>query len=209
MADPILGEQQFIPNALTPNYRTRFYRDPVSGALSVQYTIDGGITWNQFVSQVPSGVAANWVAVTDGNGGIVWKPILSFVAPVTVSTSGTTTQSWADFSYPGSLALNGQFGYFKVPSQTTLSCYGAQASIFSPSSGSGTTISVVNIVNGIPQTRGASLILNAGALFTGATFSQAVAMAPNSEWALSLSSVGSTEPGEFLSCRLLFTSSSS
>ena len=207
MADPILGNQQFIPNELTPNYRTRFYRDPVSGTMSIQYTVNGGISWSQFISQPPANAGADSIPALDGHGNIVWKPFSSFSQSAAPTTPGTATQKWTDFSFPAVLFTSNQFGYFKVPSNTTLSCYGAQLSIFTPAAGADVVVYLVQIVNSIPRIQTTNMRLTQGSLFANVTFSQAVTMSPNTEWALTLSSTGTTEPGEFLSCRLLFNAS--
>jgi len=206
MGAPILGDQQFVPNALTPNYISRFFRDPVSGLLSTQFSTDGGNTWGQMAAQPPSGVGAGWVPTWDGINSIVWKPISSLIG-IPTQTSGGTTQSWAEFQYPAALSTGNQFGYFQVPSGTTLSCYGAQASVFTPSTGADIVVYLVQIVSGIPQVQSTSFRLTQNSLSVSSIFSQPITMTPNTSWALILSSVGTTEPGEFLSCRLLFNTS--
>lgn len=203
MADPILGEQQFIPNALTPSHRTRFYRDPVSGVLSAQYSINGGTNWKDFITQPPSTAAEGWIPTLGPNGtSIVWRPFSSFIGSQT--TSGGLSMAWADFSFPGALYPEKEFGYFVVPSNTTLSAYGAQISAFSQAVGSDIVVGIVNVIENTSQTANQTIVLAANQMTSSIFFGQPLIMQPNSQWRLKILQAGSQSTGEYLSCRLLF-----
>jgi hypothetical protein len=202
MADPILGEQQFVPNALTPSHRTRFYRDPVSGVLSVQYSTNGGTNWKEFVSQPPSVAAEGWIPSLGPNGNnIVWRPFSSFVG---AQASGGLSTAWADFSFPGALYPEKEFGYFAVPSGITLSAYGAQISAFSQSVGSDIIVGIVNIIENTSQTATQTIVLAANQMTSSVFFSQPLIMQSGSQWRLKILQTGNQSTGEYLSCRLLF-----
>ena len=201
MADPILGEQQFIPNALTPSYRTRFYRDPISGVLSAQYSTNGGTNWKDLISQPSSVAAEGWIPSLGPNGNnIVWRPFSSFVGAQ--GSSGLST--WADFSFPGALYTEKEFGYFVVPSDTTLSAYGAQISAFSQSTGSDIIVGLVNRIDNVPQTASQTIVLAANQMTSSVFFTQPLLMNAESQWRLKILQTGSQSTGEYLSCRLLF-----
>jgi hypothetical protein len=202
MADPILGEQQFIPNALTPSHRTRFYRDPVSGILSAQYSTNGGANWKELISQPPSVAAEGWIPTLGSNGNnIVWRPFSSFIGS---QSSGGLSMAWADFSFPGTIYTEKEFGYFVVPSDTTLSAYGAQISIFSQATGSDIIVGVVNVIENTAQTATQAIVLAANQVTSSTLFSQPILMQPGSQWRLKILQTGSQSTGEYLSCRLLF-----
>lgn len=202
MADPILGEQQFIPNALTPSHRTRFYRDPVSGVLSAQYSTNGGTNWKDLISQPPSVAAEGWIPTLGPNGNtIVWRPFSSFVG---AQGSSGLSMAWADFSFPGALYTEKEFGYFVVPAGTTLSAYGAQISAFSQSTGSDIIVGIVNVIENVSQTASQTIVLAANQMTSSIFFSQPLLMNPGSQWRLKILQTGSQSTGEYLSCRLLF-----
>lgn len=201
MADPILGEQQFVPNQLVTTNRTRFYRDPSSGALSVQYTKDGGTTWKQFISEPSSLATEGWVPSLTASGDVVWRPVATLVSDTASAT--TSTQPWTDFMFPGTLYTDKEFGYFKVPQGYTLDCYGSQMTIFTPATGSSITVRLVNLQSGASVIVGQEMFLGINKL-TSVNLISPVRMTSNSEWRLTLTSVGSIDAGEFLSCRLMF-----
>lgn len=200
MADPILGEQQFVPNQLVSSNRTRFYRDPVSGAMSVQYTKDGGTTWKQFISEPSSVATEGWVPSLTASGEVVWKPLLSVAADS--SAAPARAQLWTDLIFPGTIYTNHEFGYFKVPDGQNMECYGSQISVFTPASGSAITVRLVRVRDGASTITGSEMQLAAGQP-AGVNLINPVQMRATSEWRLILTSVGSVDPGEFLSCRLL------
>lgn len=202
MADPILGEQQFVPNALTPSHRTRFYRDPVSGILSAQYSTNGGTAWKDLISQPPSVAAEGWIPTLGPNGNnIVWRPFSSFVG----SQSGAgLSMAWADFSFPGALYTEKEFGYFVVPAGVTLSAYGAQISAFSQATGSDIIVGIVNVIENTSQIATQTIVLAANQMTSSLFFTQPLLMQPGTQWRLKILQTGSQSTGEYLSCRLLF-----
>lgn len=206
MADPILGEQQFVPNALTVSHRTRFNRDPVSGVLSVQYSTDGGANWRDFISQPPSVAAEGWIPTLGTNGvNIVWRPVSALIGTAGGTTStGGLSMAWADFSFPGAIFVGKEFGYFVAPADTTLVCYGAQISAFSQPLGSDIIVGIVNIQNNSSQLTTQNIRLGSGQVTANVFFDQTLTMQPNTQWRLKVLEVGSQSSGEFLSCRLLF-----
>lgn len=201
MADPILGEQQFVPNSLVTKDRARFYRDPSTGAMSVQYSKNGGASWKQFISEPSSLAAEGWIPTLDSSGNVVWKPILSILSQS--STATVTSKSWADFNFPGALYANKAFGYLKVPANQTMECYGAQVSVFSPATASDIVARIVRLQGGSSILVGQEIGLTRDLLMGNSIFSP-ISMPAGSEWRMTLTSVGSQDPGEFLSCRLLF-----
>ena len=200
MADPILGEQQFVPNRLVTSNRTRFYRDTASGALSVQYSKDGGKTWNQFISEPSSIATEGWIPTLTLSGGVEWRPILSVIS--SASTTSAVSRSWADFMFPGSLYPDKAFGYFKVPSGQTMECYGAQFSVFTPATSSGIVLRLAKLQGSSLTMVGQEMVLAKDSLMATTIFDPVV-MPSGSEWRMILTSVGSQDPGEFLSCRIL------
>jgi hypothetical protein len=208
MADPIIGEQQFIPNSLVTTQRTRFYRDPVSGVLSVQYSKDSGTTWRDFISEPSTLATEGWIPTLTATGNVTWRPILSLLTAGTAIGGGSSSAAvaaWTDFSFPASLFVNKQFGYFLVPSSSTITCYGAQLSVFSPSSGGDIVLNMLNIVNGAPQYAGQEIRLSQGVLIGATVFSSPVVMSPGTTWRMIATSVGTIDPGQFLTCRLMFS----
>jgi hypothetical protein len=208
MADPILGDQQFIPNQLSTDYRTRFYRDPSIGVMSVQYSTDGGISWKQFISQPPSIATEGWIPTLSATGDIIWKPITSLITSILSSTSGSTTGStpsssklnWADFSLPGTISAGSEFGYFSVPASLSLSCYGAQVSIFSPTSTDAITIGVMIDTEINPRQ---TIVLPKNGMIINPIFDSAIPLTASQTIKLKIISCPENE-GEFLVCRLLF-----
>lgn len=198
MSEPILGEQQFVPNQLVTSDKTRFYRDPVSGALSVQYTKDGGTTWKQFIGEPSSLATEGWVPSLTATGDVVWRPISSLIAGNTAAASA----QWVEFSYPQSLSSGKEFGYFKVPSGQNMECYGFQVSVIDASGVSPTICRIVNVNDGLSTAVGPEIILAVGQL-TGSGLIDPISMRADSEWRMTISSVGASQVGGFLSCRLL------
>lgn len=208
MADPIIGEQQFIPNSLVTSQRTRFYRDPVSGVLSVQYSKDSGTTYRDFISEPSTLATEGWIPTLTATGNVTWRPILSLLAAGTNTNGGSssaTVAAWTDFSFPAALFTDKQFGYFLVPPSSTIICYGVQLSVFTPSSGGDIVLSMVNIVNGTPQYVGQEIRLPQGVLIGATVFTSPVIMSPGTTWRMTATSVGTVDPGQFLTCRLMFS----
>jgi len=206
MADPILGEQQFIPNQLSTDYRTRFYRDPSIGVMSVQYSTDGGLNWKQFISQPPSIATEGWIPTLSISGDITWKPIASLITSFLSSSGNATTGStssklnWVDFSLPGSISSGSNFGYFSVPTSLKLSCYGAQVNIFSPSVSSAITIGVMVNSEATPKQ---TIVLPANSIAINTIFDSPLSLTSEQTIKLKIISCPENE-GEFLVCRLLF-----
>ena len=123
MPDPILGDQHFIPNPLVDSQKTRFYRNPSSGSLSIQYTKDGGKVWKEFISQPSSLATEGWVPTLDLDGNVVWRPINSLVTlsagPGTTSGSASAP-GFVDFYFPGALFAGKTFSCITVEPPTGL-----------------------------------------------------------------------------------------
>jgi hypothetical protein len=207
MPDPILGEQHFIPNPLVDTQRTRFYRDPSSGSLSVQYTKDGGQNWKQFISQPSSLATEGWVPTLDVSGDVIWRPINSLITLSNTNGgnnsggTGATSPGFIDFYFPGALFSGKTFGYFDVPGTESLICYGMQISFFMSPSGGATVVqlredSSNSVIN--------EVIVDEGKIFHYEIFVQEKEFFPQDEIRLRVVSVANTNPGEFMTCRLLF-----
>jgi hypothetical protein len=209
MADPILGEQQFIPNQLSTDYRARFHRDPSIGVMSVQYSTDAGLSWKQFISQPPSIATEGWIPALSPNGDVTWKPIASLISSFLSSSTSSTTGSggntsaklnWADFSLPGTVSTDREFGYFSVPTSLRVSCYGVQASIFSPTVTGPITIGImVNTEINARQT----IVLPNNTTTINTIFDSPLSLSSEQTIKLKIISCPESE-GEFLVCRLLF-----
>jgi len=209
MADPILGEQQFIPNQLATDYRTRFYRDPVNGVMSIQYSLDSGLSWRQFISQPPSIATEGWIPTLSETGEIIWKPIASLLTSITSLMDSFTSgggggsslskSNWVDFSFPGTIETGTEFGYFQVPPGLTVSCYGAQVSLFSPSIGASITIGVMIDSEINPRV---VVVVPPSSVIAFETFLSPIVLSSPST--IKLKIMSSPGSGEFLACRLLF-----
>jgi hypothetical protein len=203
MPDPILGDQQFIPNPLVDSQRTRFYRDPVSGNLSVQYSKDSGVTWREFISQPSSIATEGWIPTLDSSANVVWRPINSLIS-LSAGTQDTNSRSqkFLDFYYPGSLFSGKTFGYFNVPDDhPEMVCYGIQITFFIAPSDGNTIIELrEDSLNQLVE----EIIIPPGNLFFYKIFNNERPFIPGSELRLKLSNVPQDSSGEFMTCRLLF-----
>lgn len=200
MPDPIVGEQQFIPNATTPNYRTRSYRDPSSGQMLLQYTTNGGSTWQSFISQPPSAAAEGSVPSLDVDGTIVWKPINALLTSGSAKVTSNSV-NWIDFSFPGTLSSTTKFGYFMVPQGCWFECYGAQAVIFNPSQGRNITVDIFSVDKNANQNK--VIRLTEGQIFEETFFNTPLTMEEGTSWQLSTVQIGDNVEGDFLLCRLM------
>jgi len=203
MADPILGEQQFVPNPLTPNYRTRFHKDPVSGRMLVQYSVNGGASWLEFIGQPPSNASEGWIPSLGPSGTVVWRPISSLVTRSVGPESSDSSRRWADLQFPGTVFTGKNFGYFVVPQGLSLECYGAQISIFSPAQGLDIVIDFFSIDQNLPQNK--LIVMPQSQVFEQVFLDTPISMPSGSSWQLRITQVGSVDPGEFLACRLLMS----
>jgi hypothetical protein len=108
----------------------------------------------------------------------------------------------ADFIFPGILFADREFGGFVVPEGYSFSAYGANAWVFTPSSGSDIVLGIVDLSNN-SQLTSYTIILAEGQNYATTTFDEPLLMRSQTSWALKVLSVGSDFPGEYLSCRLL------
>lgn len=206
MPDPIFGDQHFVPNPLVDTQKTRFYRDPSSGSLSIQYTNDGGKTWKQFISQPSSLATEGWIPTLDLSGNVVWRPINSLISSSNVirSTSSNestgSTPSFADFYFPGTLFSGKTFGYYDVPAGQNLSCFGVQVTFFMGSAGGST---VIEIKEDLSNTILGQILVQEGKLFHYEIFNAEKIFSAGDQIRLKVLSVSETIPGEFMTCRLL------
>jgi len=207
MGDPILGDQQFVPNRLVLSDRSRFYRDPESGILSIQISKDAGSSWKNILVEPPSYASDGWTPTLNSSGGVEWRP------PKALSTSTSSSSAlnslWVDFQFPGALQADKTFGFFSAPSGSTLKCFGAQVSAFSPpTSGAVSIVLLRKLPDQVESFEpiGPSIVLPAGALVAEATFSPVIEIPPRSSLKMRVIAVGQEDPGEFLSCRLMLSS---
>jgi hypothetical protein len=205
MPDPILGEQQFIPNALVNNQRTRFYRDPNSGSMSIQYSIDGGENWSEFISQPSSIATEGWVPTVDVTGkNVVWRPINSLISSSKTSSSTgkeSNKSGFVDFYFPGTLFAGKTFGFFDIPRDTSITFYAMQVSFFMTPSGGPTILQLIensksSVIN--------ETVIEQGKIFHYEFFFEEKTFITGDEIRMKILSVAPESPGEFMTCRLLF-----
>lgn len=199
MPDPIVGEQQFIPNPALPKYRTRFYRVPESGQMVLQYSLDAGTSWKELTCQPPSSATPGYVQTISDTGGMVWVPVSSLFS--TTKKSSSSSINWSDFSFPGTLQLDTKFGYFAVPENSPYECYGAQAVIFNSPTGRDVTVDIFSVDNSSFQNK--VIRLSQGQIFEQTFFDTPLRMEPGTGWQLGTTQIGDTVPGDFLLCRLM------
>jgi len=201
----ISGIFEQIPDPYQSFAKFRISRNPNLGRIELQYSRDSGATWKVLVPEPPTNPQEGLALTISSNGNAEWKaPVFqSSVTPGSSMSLGSGGgYSYIDMSLYGALTLNKLFGYYVTPIDTVVQCHGMQLDLQVPSTGNNISVVLFNQTDSY-EVADRIALLPAGSHNIQVLFSVPITLPSNTTWKLKVKSIGSNDPGEYLSVRLL------
>ena len=203
---PISGPILHTPDPSQPLIQVTIGLNPRSGLIETAVSRDGGKTSRVIAGEPPPKTAVGSSPLLRSDLNVGWG------APLTATSAAATTTaavaSYASDSFFvemvqfGTLLAGQTFGFYQAPADRSVLCSGMQLTLQSAALGSAATFCLVTAQNVESNQLGA---INAGVEFNTSLFTAPVLMPAGSQWRTRVKQVGSGDPGECVSVRLILS----